>query len=245
MAGVRDQFESEGEMALAALNAGVDLLLDVKDPVAVVDYLVGCVANGTLAEDRIREALDRVWRLKQKAFADRPAAESPPLNLAAASQIARGALELVGDPAGVLPLDAEQPLVAILLKPFATAIDPPEQPLAAALRERFRDVRYIELGPATNDAEFAAALEAAIAAPQLVLAMIVRPAAWHAFGLLAQQAEFVRSLTAARPTIVASLGVPQALDDYPAATVRICSYSDVAVSQQALADALLGPSSAR
>ncbi|MEX2093223.1 MAG: hypothetical protein WD971_11125, partial [Pirellulales bacterium] len=118
-------------------------------------------------------------------------------------------------------------------------IDPPEQPLAAALRERFRDVRYIELGPRADAAAFDAARELALATPQLVVAMIVRPAAWHAFGLLPSQTEFVRRLTSERPTVVASLGVPYALDDYPAAAVRICTYSDVPVSQQALADVLL------
>jgi beta-N-acetylhexosaminidase len=75
--------------------------------------------------------------------------------------------------------------------------------------------------------------------------MIVRPAAWHAFGLLAHQAEFVRKLTTARPAVVACLGVPHALDDYPDAAVRICTYSDVAVSQQALADVLLSGGVAR
>jgi hypothetical protein len=144
-----------------------------------------------------------------------------------------------------LSLDRRESLVAILLKPFATAIDPPEQPLAAALREQFDNVTYFELGPASNDAEFAAAREAALGARQLVIAMVVRPAAWHAFGLLAHQAEFVRSLTAARPAVIASLGVPQALDDYPTAAVRICTYSDVSVSQQALAELLSGTELAR
>ncbi len=33
MAGVRDQFASEEEMTLGVLNAGVDLLLDLAEPV--------------------------------------------------------------------------------------------------------------------------------------------------------------------------------------------------------------------
>ncbi len=110
---------------------------------------------------------------------------------------------------------------------------------------QFRDVKYFELGPHADAATLAAAHEQALAAEQLLVAMIVRPAAWHAFGLLAPQAEFVQRLTSARPTVVASLGVPQALGDYPAAAVRICTYSDVAVSQQALADVLLAAPVAR
>jgi beta-glucosidase-like glycosyl hydrolase len=247
MAGVRDLFDNEGEMALAALNAGVDLLLDIKDPVTVVDHLVACVANGTLREDRVHEALERVWALKRKAFDHKSDAVRQPAEVdsSAAGRIAREAVEITGDAGGVLPLDPDRPLVAILLKPFETAIDPPEQPLAAALRARFRDVRYIELGPRADAAVLAAARQKALAAPQLVVAMIVRPAAWHVFGLLAPQAEFVRQLTAERPAVIASLGVPHALDDYPAAAVRICTYSDVPVSQQALADVLLAGRPAR
>jgi beta-N-acetylhexosaminidase len=163
----------------------------------------------------------------------------------AASKIAVGAVEITASGKNPLPFDPQKPLVAIMLKPFATLIDPPEQPLAAALRERFARLQYFELGPKAEAAQFEAAKAAALGASQLVVAMIVRPAAWHAFGLLAHQAEFVRKLTTARPAVVACLGVPHALDDYPDAAVRICTYSDVAVSQQALADVLLSGGVAR
>ena len=74
---------------------------------------------------------------------------------------------------------------------------------------------------------------------RLVVAMIVRPAAWHAFGLQPEQAAFVRELVGERDDVVlVSLGVPYALDDYPEAAVRICTYSDVPVSQQALVEFL-------
>lgn len=240
MAGVRDLFESEGEMALAALNAGVDLLLDIKEPAPVLDYLEQCVSDGTLTTARVNEAFDRIWKLKQKAFLEHALPKSPLSASETAREIAHAAVEVHDFHGNVLPIDTAKPLLAVLVKPFTTAIDPPEQPLAAALRERLSNVTYIELGPAANDADLADARAAALAAPQLVIAMIVRPAAWHAFGLLAQQADFVRSLLAERPAIVASLGVPQALEDYPAAAARICTYSDVAVSQAALADVLLG-----
>ena len=56
---------------------------------------------------------------------------------------------------------------------------------------------------------------------------------WAAAGA----AEFVQQLIRERSDVVlASLGVPYALQDYPDAAVRICTYSDVPVSQQALAE---------
>ncbi len=247
MAGVRDLFKTEGEMALAVIQAGVDLLLDIKDPVLVVDYLEAGILQGTLSRERVHEAFGRVWKLKQKAFRRQSDVKMQPGELAsrAAARIASNAIKIVISQAQTLPFDPEQQLVAILLKPFETAIDPPEQALAAALRERFRAVRYLELGPRADAAALESARQQALAAPQVVVAMIVRPAAWHAFGLLPQQTEFVRSLTAERPVIVASLGVSRVLEEYPESAVRICTHSDVAVSQQALADVLLAPPLAR
>jgi beta-N-acetylhexosaminidase len=68
----------------------------------------------------------------------------------------------------------------------------------------------------------------------------VRPAAWHAFGLRPQQKEFVEQAIAARnDLLLVSLGVPYVLRDFPQANLRICTFSDVPVSQQALAEFLL------
>jgi beta-glucosidase-like glycosyl hydrolase len=245
MAGVRDRFATEHEMALAVLTAGVDLLLDVNDPAKVVDYLSGCVERGTLNRHRVDEAFGRVWALKKRAFAKQ--AERTPIGVEPstaesaqlAKHVARGAIQVIGGASAALPCDRDAPLVAVLLKPFETPIDPAEQPLAAALREHFREVQYLQLGPRSDAGAFEAAYQTARGAKQLLLAMIVRPAAWHTFGLRPEQKEFVQRLTNGRDTILASLGVPYALNDYPQATVRICTYSDVPVSQQALAEFLL------
>ena len=69
--------------------------------------------------------------------------------------------------------------------------------------------------------------------------MIVRPAAWHVFGLRPEQCELVRQLTRKRAVVLASLGVPYVLDEYSDAVVRICTYSDVPASQEALAEFLV------
>ncbi len=71
--------------------------------------------------------------------------------------------------------------------------------------------------------------------------MIVRPAAWYAFGLKPEQAAFVRGVIRERGDVVlVCLGVPSALEEFPEAVVRICTYSDVPVSQRALVEFLCG-----
>jgi hypothetical protein len=100
-------------------------------------------------------------------------------------------------------------------------------------------VKYLQLGPQADVADYEAAAYVAQAAEQLLVAILVRPAAWYAFGLLPEQKEFVAWIIQERAVVLASLGVPYALRDFPDAAVRICTYSDVAVSQQALVDFLL------
>jgi beta-N-acetylhexosaminidase len=245
MAGVRERFESEGEMALAALTAGVDLLLDIKDPELVVNYLAECITQGTLTEARVNEAFERIQALKQRSFSkaeNKNTLRPTTVAAAVAEDVAQGAIQVIKRPeAGPLPFDPQRPLVAIFLKPFASPLDPPEQPLADALRGKFGDVQYVELGPKADAAAFEEARKLALAGDQLLLAMIVKPAAWHAFGLLPAQKEFVQQVSRERQAVLACLGVPYAFDDYPDASVQICTYSDVPVSQRALAEFVRQP----
>jgi hypothetical protein len=247
MAGVRDRFATEGELAMAALNAGVDVLLDFEDPLAVIDHLTKSFESGEIDEQRIDNSLERVIRLKKRVFERLPhqwpeiAASTQESFAAGAHDAARAAITMLDDNRRALPLDVAKPTVVVLLKPFETAIEPPEQPLGAALRDVFRDVKYIQIGPRADEFTYRSASELARAAKQLVVAMTVRPAAWHAYGLRPEQVKFVQAILREREdVVVASLGAPYALDDYPEAVERICTYSDVPVSQLALAQFLAG-----
>jgi beta-glucosidase-like glycosyl hydrolase len=247
MAGVRERCANESEMALATLNAGVDLLLDLEEPLSVVNFLCDCVADGRLDIGVVETAYERVLSLKQRVFApagrqfaasESASNDAPRL----AQRIARDSIEVLQTSGAgpALPLDPAKPLGAILLKPFETSIEPPEQPLAAALRELFRKAQYVQLGPKSEAAAYESAHKLVQSAPQLVIAIIVRPAAWHAFGLRPPQREFVEQAIRAREdAVLISLGVPYVLQEFPPARIRICTYSDVAVSQQAVAALLL------
>ncbi len=242
MAGVRDRFKSEGELAVATLNAGVDLLLDIEDPIAAVAALVRAVDEGILSIERVDEAFDRIWQLKQKAFAaDKKVIREVdlPAGHAESVAIARQATKLIDHTVQAsLPLDSSRPLTALLLKPHHRPTDPPEQPLAAALREQVSELDYFETGPEPDPNLVQAILDATPEQDPILIAMIVKPAAWHAFGLVETQEKIIRQLMASRTVILACLGVENALDDYPEAAIRIVTYSDVPASQQALAQLL-------
>jgi len=245
MAGVRDRFESEGELCLATLNAGVDLLLDVENPVAAVEFLLAAVERGDLDPARIDEACARSMALKRKLFnsidacSDIGKLDEDAAKLACS--VARRAIRCTHGGASS-KFDVDRPLTVVLLKPFETPLDPPEQPLAAALKDQFDEVNYLELGPSTNGEQVEQARKKALDSEQLLVAMIVKPAAWHKFGLLDFQQKLAEELATHPGVVFASLGVDGILDQFPAAAQRLCTFSDVAVSQQALAERLSGDS---
>lgn len=238
MAGASGRYEDAGCEAAALLEAGVDLLLDVPDPEATVDGLVQCVEDGRLSAERLDDACRRVLALKAERLAS-PAASPKGEGAALAERVAREALQIrEGDAA----LDTSAPLTAIFVTPYTTPLDPPEQPLAAALRARFQSVRYHELRPGDSGAAYSAALADASGGGEVLLAYVVKPAAWHAFGLGERQRDFVRQVQQASVPVLVALGAPIALEPYAdaPARARLVTYSDVAASQRAVVGVVAG-----
>ena len=256
MGAIRADPGGVGAQAAALVQAGVDVLLDIPDPEAAVDGLVEAVAAGHLAEARLDEACARVWALKQRltrrfgpaVFSD-PARVLPrhavgsPEHRALADDVARRAVS-VRDAAGLLPLDparvADDGLLVVLLKPHRTRLDLPEEPLGDALRAVYPGVRYQQLGPEADAATYREVVDEAEQVRHVVVAMIVKPAAWQHFGLLPAQQQWVEALAARRTVVLASLGSPYVLDAFPQGHARLCTYSDVAASQRALVSVLAG-----
>jgi beta-N-acetylhexosaminidase len=243
MDGVAKQYSTEGEMAAQAFLAGVDILLDIKDPALVLDEMERRVHDGRIPQARVDEALARVLHLKATVFTG-----SPELNAAQLSEViqqsevlarrvALHSIQVVDNgPKHVLKTDQE--VLVVMLRPHQTHLDPAELPFGQFMRLRFSQCKYLELKPSSTPDDYTAALNEALNSEQVVVAMIVKPAAWHRFGLLPEQDHFVRELISQRDFTLASLGSPVPLEDYSDAACRVCAFSDVFVSQEALADFL-------
>jgi beta-glucosidase-like glycosyl hydrolase len=246
MDGVKSRFTDEGEMVLQTLLAGVDLQLDVADVGRVLDTLEQAVDDGRLPMTRVDEAFSRVATLKRRVFEDTQI--TPPSMISSimsqaeelAKLVARQSVRVVASQKKLTPLSCENGLSVFMLRPNQSHLDPETLPLREFLQERHPQCSYHELGPSAAADDYAQAVEQALAAEQVVIAMVVKPAAWYRFGLLPEQDQFVRDVTAKRECILVSLGSPVTLEDYKDATERLCAYSDVFVSQAALADYLCG-----
>jgi beta-N-acetylhexosaminidase len=248
MEGAKIGFATRGEMALAALNAGADILLDVADPIETLDELAAAVASGRLDVARVDAALARVAKLKQAVMASPAPAFDEAASRAAtqrlADDVARRAISITLKDAGVLPMRADRSICAVLVNPFPlpSGADPPV--LGSVLRARFPQLTYHELGAAATSEDMERAGRDALAADQFLAAVVVKPAAWHRFGLPPHIRAWLEGLVARRPTVVACLGAPQGLEPFGRAAALVCALSDVPASQSALVDMLASPAGA-
>ena len=249
MAGIRQGDEPEGAVAARLLGAGVDLFVDPVDPRAVVEGIASAIERGTVDERLLDEALVRVEALRQRLIslnhadvfrrAPDPHVRSPEA-LALASRVAAGALR--GD--GPLPElgDGEGALV-VLVKPAPRPHEPPTVPFGQAVKRLLPHARYVELEPTHEDQDepFDQLLTLAREAREIVVATVVRPAAWHAFGLAARERRFVQTLLGMdAPATLCVLGGPRGLSGYEGYRTAVVTGSDVPASQVALAEALAG-----
>lgn len=247
MVGVQAKGRSEAELSVEQINAGVDLLLDPQDPEALIEGLAQATASGTLPEERLDEALARADRLRshfEQRFGERywtdPSRAYGAEEVGSkrheeeAARAAREAIRLEG----AVPFTAGEGVLAVLVRSHVSHLDPPEQPFGAALRHSLPGVDYREVTPETPEAERAVLLEAARQSHAVVLALVVKPAAWRAFGLPEELEAFARALVEDRPAAVAALGSPRALEGFEHADARLVTYSDAPVAQRALAELL-------
>ena len=243
-----------GEQAVALVTAGVDILLDIPDPVAATDGLVSAVEQGRLSESLIDDAAARVLALKERMtrrFGERvftdPSDVTPrtvvatPEHRALSEEVARKGVRIVTSRDGALPIPpgAGEDVMAVLIKPHRSRFDPPEEPFGDALRKLIPGATYRQVGPDTSESAYAELGELASRAKYIVLALVVKPAAWHAFGLRPEQDAFVNEMIERYSPVVLSLGSPYILDAYRDAAATLCCYSDVEVSQRAAAERLI------
>ena len=138
MAGIRKGRE-EGQVALAALQAGVDVLLTPPDLPRAVAAIAGAVRDGRLSEERLAEAAERAWPLRGHGWVEddraRGVVVGAPEHRALAQRLARCSISVHGR------RDLLSATGAVVV---AGASGSGAGDLAAALRSRGRAVTLVE-----------------------------------------------------------------------------------------------------
>ncbi len=232
------------------LLAGVDILLDVDDVDIAVDALVSAAHADGEVRRRVDEAFGRTWALKTR-LSDRfgPGFFQDPGTAFDISLVGCDAhRQLAADHARSALVARESPhpflfftshpgrtgTLCVLVRPSTNYTDPTQSPLEAAFRRRYPAGEYVEILPGTAEEDMERVLDQAAEYRAILLAVVVKPAAWHRYGLLPSQRAFVKDLSEREHVVLASLGSPTVLDAFPNAAHAVCLFSDVEASQHAL-----------
>ena len=256
MAGVQRNDEHPGALAAAVLKAGVDILLDVKDVPATVEYLTAAVLSGDLSRSVIDTAFERVWSLKTRlaarfgkgVFIDPSLAQ--PLSVIGkeehrflALRIASESIQLaIGKKEGIglkTPRPGQKGPLFILIGPRQIGHDSGTELLEKSFLSAFPSGSFCNIGPDAEGDDHASLIEEAGHHSDVIVGMVVKPSAWHTYGLLPFQKQLVDDLVSAHPVYLAALGSPVVLADFQDVRASICAYSDVEPSMSALVDYLV------
>ncbi|MFC7625697.1 glycoside hydrolase family 3 protein [Microlunatus sp. GCM10028923] len=239
MQGVRTRYP-DGEIAVRAIEAGIDQLLDPPQPVVARDALVQAVREGRLSEQRIAESVRRILALKlRRGYALGPDPDRPEVTVigsedhrGTADRIACSAITIVRDDSVLIPL-AEG---SLLVTGFGETAVPG---LAGALREgRTGPVQELITGAEPDDALIKEAVGRATAVDRVVL---ITSSAWRD----ERQQALAAAVAAANPRlVVVSARDPYDLPVLPSDVALVTGYSAIPATLAAVAAVLAGHRSA-
>ena len=227
MAGAREAL-GDGEIAVRAVLAGADQLLMPADLPVAVAAVTEAVRTGRIPQARLDAAVTRVLALKHRVGLLDPEPTAPPpvdaaAHAAAAAELARASLTVLGDQGWRLPPGR----VALV-----GALGGIEADLLPALRAAGAEVSVVDSG---SDPSGVATDLAAAAAAEVTIVVSRNAIRWSG-----QRALLDGLATAGHRHVQLALGVPYDAGLAPAASARVLTYGDCAVSRAALLDVLRG-----
>jgi beta-N-acetylhexosaminidase len=239
-----------GEVAVAAIEAGADVLLMPPVPEAAIVALEHAVQSGRITEKRIDASVRRILNAKARLGLGKNRLVdvarlhndfARPDFAARAQEIADRGVTLLRDATRLVPLDATRPLRVLLV-----AISGDPDPCPAETFERELRARVDSLAVLRGDTRFASVSALTLPLPEsydiAVAALFVRVADRKGHvGFPDDQRAFVnRLLAAGKPVAVVSFGSPYLIERFPEARTWLSVFSTNDVAQRAAARTLFG-----
>jgi beta-glucosidase-like glycosyl hydrolase/CubicO group peptidase (beta-lactamase class C family) len=251
MGGAREKWWS-GEVAVSAVNAGVDLLLVPPDPRLAWDSVVRAVERGDISVERIDRSVLRILETKARLnlhrervvdLRDVPRRVGDPRYEEKVQGIADRSITLVGHRPPLLPLHAETPPRVLLINYVLDddiSVDP--SVLVEELEARTEQLSTIRLTPTTVASRIRYLERLAESSDVALLASYTRTRSTLGRGEVALELiGALRNLVAKGVNVIlVSLGNPYVLTELPEARALIAAYDYSAFSQRAVARALFG-----
>ena len=244
MGGITDHYEA-GEAAVRSILAGADQVLKSPNVEAAIAGVRRAVEAGRISQGRLDASVARILAVK-KRFPPQPAGFEEifrfidlPEHRALSQEIARRSLTLVREAPGVLPLSRMQRIAHVVVT------DQPQftEEVTAALRSKLDSPpASFVLDPLSTPAAVEAAVSGAAAADVVIVSVAARFQSGR--GSISIPAggrdAAARILAGPRPVVVAVLGSPYLLRDFPAAGTALVAWGSQSDHQAALVRALFG-----
>lgn len=246
MGALAEEYSPE-DIAVRAVEAGMDVLLHPVDALRTVEAVAKAVEHGTLTEQRIRESAGRIREAKEKlGLLEQTTPAARKINYAKhrqiAAMIAKKALTLVRGSRKQLPLDAGKSVACYILDDDGEGMG---GPFRNALAASFGEVRTTTLTPDVCGDGLAAHLDPGPAAAAVIGIFSKVKASKGRSGIdpgLRQAAQEVLRRTKAGkiPGIVISFDSPYILEQFTDADILIAGYDRMEAVQAAAAGMLGG-----
>jgi beta-N-acetylhexosaminidase len=239
---------SQEEIAVRAVEAGMDILLHPKDAEETIKFVLSAVETGRLTEQRITESLERIMEAKKRlglidGGKEKAKAIDYEKHRAIARELARKAPRILRARERTLPFDINKGVACFILDD--DAVQHTGEALLAELSSRFAESSVTVLTPQSLlHAEHMH--EKVSGARGTVIALFSRISASKGRSGMAESlrdtgiAITKAAKSAGRPVIVVSFDSPYILDQFTGADVLIAAYDRMDEIQQAVAEMIAG-----
>lgn len=250
MEGIGKGYTTE-ESSVLAVKAGADILLKPSDPTRAIDGVVAAVERGEISRARIDSAARRVLELKarvglgvasQVSLTTLREIVGAPEHRAVAGRIARGAITLLRDSAGLIPLRAGGRVLVVQYAP-ETEIKAGRIFGASVRGERsaLGTTQIAKIGPAATRDLLDSLGHVADKSGIVVVAMYVRRVEGEGrFAIPSSVAAWVDSIARRRPVVVVAFGNPYLIRQFPHVQSYVVTYGVSDDLERAAVSALLG-----
>jgi len=236
----------QGEIAIRAVEAGMDILLHPVDARVTVEAVVRAVEQGRLTQERIQESVDRIMGMKKKLGILNDAA---PVNAKLdyekhrkiAQEISRRAVTVVRGSKGMLPLDADKGAACFILDDDSQGRG---EAFQQELMARFVDATVTTLTPDACEAALSSHLDISRAGAAVIAIFSRISASKGRSGISPKLRDAAiellkRAKAAGKPSVVISFDSPYILDQFKDAGLHIACYDRMDEIQRAAAEKLV------
>ncbi len=231
--------------AVLAVKAGADILLKPTDTRRAIDAVVAAVERGELSRERIDASVRRILELKLRTGAiQHPIVALDSLRLAVgsaenravAARIASEAVTLLRDESTLVPVkDAKSSLVLT----YAGEMDiDAGRVFAATLRATLKGTRVVRINPRFTRAQLDSLVRPG---ERVIIATQVRTIEGEGrFSVAKPIAQWIDSIAATHPVIVAAHGNPYVLREFPHVGAYLAAWGRGPALEEAAARAISG-----